>query len=559
MTLHSEQQEHKPLKMNRRQFLRYTTVGGSAALFLAACAVPAAPAADSGATAGEAATAAEAPAMNGGTMIWMGHQEVAGLAPDDLGPTVHEVILYNLYNPLVYFNEYTELENVLAESIDVSDDGLTYTIKLVEGVLFQNGEELTSADVKYTFDFYRDPEFGSTRAGDFNGIGSIDTPDDYTVIVNMETVNAASMDLWGSFPIANAAYHQEVGHEGYRTAPIGTGAFKLKDFSPAEFVELEAYDDHFRGRPHIDILRQEVVPEPSVRFIALSTGEADSAVWPLLVEDSIELEGDPDNYVVFRTLTNSVKHFPLNNTLPQLAEKEVRQAMMHAINRQQLIDELWNGTAQVAHSNLTPKNSFYYRSDLKQYEYDPARAAEMLDAAGWIVGNDGVREKDGIKLSFTCTTITGDQARRPIAELTQLMLSDVGIDMQLAEAPVASILESMRNGSMDSSLFNWTYGTTPEPDPFSTLHSDGGNNFCHFSNARMDELIEAGTTVVDPDERKPIYDEIQEIFVEEVPCLYLQFDEWMNVFAARIQGLPEKPLSGDPIYFRANEWTLSDA
>ncbi|MBS1253230.1 MAG: Heme-binding protein A [Anaerolineales bacterium] len=131
--------------------------------------------------------------------------------------------------------------------------------------------------------------------------------------------------------------------------------------------------------------------------------------------------------------------------------------------------------------------------------------------------------------------------------------------MQLAEAPVASILEGMREGTMDASLYNWTYGTTPEPDPFSTLHSKGGNNFCEYSNPRMDELIEQGVQVVDPEERLPIYHEIQELFVEEVPCLYLQFDEWMNPFSGRVQGLPENPLSGDEIYYRAHEYWLKDA
>ncbi len=468
------------------------------------------------------------------------------------------VLIQNIQDPLVYYNEFTELELVLAESVDVSDDGMTYTFKLHQGVPFHDGKEFTSADVKYTYDFYRDPENATAIAGDFEGIGSVDTPDDYTVVVNMATVNAASLANWASTPIVQGEYHAEVGEDTYRTAPIGTGAYKLKEWRAAEFTELEAFEDHFRGRPNIDIIRQDVVPEPSVRTIALQTGDADSTVWPLLVEDSIMLEGDP-GFIVFRTLASSIKHFPLNNELPQLSEKAVRQAMMHALDRQRIIDDLWNGAAQISHSNLSPKNALYYNANTKQYEFDPEKAKAMLDEAGWVEGADGVREKDGVKLAFTCTTITGDQARRPIAELAQQMLKDVGIDMQLAEAPVASILESMVSGTMDASLFNWTYGSTPEPDPFSTLHSTGGNNFCRFKNDRMDELIESGLQEVDPEKRKPIYDEIQELFAEEVPCLYLQFDEWMNVFSTRVQGLPDNPLSGDEIYLRAREYSVSDA
>ncbi len=552
----------KPLKMDRRQFLRYTFVGGSAAAFLAACGAPVtAPAGNAASTASAGETAAPAAAeggpVQGGTMVWMGHQEVSGLSPADTGPTVQAVLILNLLDPLVNYDYNAELEYILADTIDVSDDGLTYTCKLKEGVPFHDGKELTSADVKYTYDFYRDPENATAIVGDFDGVESVDTPDDYTVVVNMSKINAASMNNWASTPIVQSEYHAEVGEDTFRTAPIGTGAYKLREWRAAEYTELEAFEDHFRGRPNIDVIRQEVVPEASVRTIALQTGDADSATWPLLVEDSLMLKDDP-NFVVITTLGGSIKHFPLNNTLPQLSDKRVRQAMMYALDRQRIIDDLWNGVAQIANSNLSPKNGFYYNPNTKQYPFDPEMAASLFDEAGWVLGEDGVREKDGTKLAFTCTTITGDQARRPIAELAQQMLKDVGVDMQLAEAPVASILEAMTNGTMDASLFNWTYGDTPEPDPYSTLHSKGGNNFCNFNNARMDELIEQGTEVVDPQERLPIYLEIQDLFCEEVPCLYLQFDEWMNPFTAHVKGLPENPLLGDEVYYAANDMWLAE-
>ena len=371
----------------------------------------------------------------------------------------------------------------------------------------------------------------------------------------MDDVNAASLVSWASTPIVHGAYHADVGEDIYRTAPIGTGPYKLQEWRPAEFTELVAFDDHFRGRPHIDVLREDIVPEPSVRMIALQTGESDSAVWPLLVEDSIFLEAEP-SFVVFRTLANSIKHFPLNNSLPQLADKEVRQAMMHALDRQRIIDDLWNGAAQVSHSNLTP-GSPYYHTGLKRYDFDPQEAMALLDGAGWAMGGDGVREKDGQALSFTITTITGDQARRPIAELSQLMFKDVGIEVQLEEAPVATILQGMREGTMDASLYNWTYGSAIEPDPFSTLHSTGGNNFSQFNSARMDELVEQGLQVVPFEERKPFYHEIQEIFAEEQPVLNLQFDEWMNVFNTRIKGLPENP-KNSLMYQQAYKWWIEE-
>ena len=545
-----------PEQLSRRQFLQIGGAGLSAAAFMAACAVPAEPGA---APATGDSTASEP--TSGGTLHLMGHQEVAGLSPDDTGPSVQATMILAIHNSLLMADKDLVTQPQLAESYEVAEDGLTYTFTLHQGVKFHDGKEFTAADVKYTYDYYRDPENASTLVNNFLGIGAIETPDDYTVVINMEQVNAASLTTWGETPIVQSEYHAEVGEEAYRNAPIGTGAFKLVEFNPAEVVLVEAFDDHFRGRPKIDMIRQEVVPEPSVRTIALETGDADSALWPLLVEDSLRLAEDP-NFTVIKTSTAGVKHIPLNNKLPQLSDKRVRQAMMHALDRQRIIDDLWNGAATVANSNLGPKFAFYSLDQdpsLKRYDYDVDKANALLEEAGWVMGDDGVREKDGAKLTFTCTTITGDSARRPIAEFAQQAFKEVGIDMQLAESPISAILEGLTNGTVDASLFNWTYGSV-DPDPSSTLRSDGGQNWNSFENARVDELIDLGLVTVDPEKRREYYYEIQQIVVEEVPMLYLQWDDWYNVFTARVKGLPESANDAFAIYFNGlHEWWLDPA
>lgn len=548
-----ETEEKNHGQLSRRRFLQISGMGLSTAAFLAACGVTVEPGAPP-----VAGNAASSEPVSGGALGLMGHQEVAGLSPDDAGPSVQTTMIMAIHNSLVLLDKDLVTQPVLAESYEIAEDGLTYTFKLHEGVLFHDGKELTSADVQYTYDYYRNPDNGATLINNFLGIESIDTPDDYTVVVNMSEVNAASLTTWAETPIVQSEYHAEVGEDTYRTAPIGTGAFKLVEFNPAEVVLVEAFDDHFRGRPRIDMIRQEVVPEPSVRTIALETGDADSALWPLLVEDSLRLAEDP-NFTVIKTSTGGVKHIPLNNKLPQLSDKRVRQAMMHALDRQRIIDDLWNGAATVAHSNLGPMFTFYSLDqdpNLKRYDYDLDKAGALLDEAGWVMGADGVREKDGIKLTFTCTTITGDSARRPIAEFAQQAFKEVGIDMQLAESPISSILEGLTNGTVDASLFNWTYGSV-DPDPSSTLRSDGGQNWNSFENTRVDELIDLGLKTVDPEQRREYYHEIQQIVAEEVPMLYLQWDDWYNVFTSRVKGLPESANDAFSIYYNGlHEWWL---
>jgi peptide/nickel transport system substrate-binding protein len=499
-----------------------------------------------------ASSLAWAQGSQGGTLVWLGHQEVAGLSPDFIGPDVQAAVIFNILNPLVHVNHLTETELILARSVDVAEDGLTFTFELHEGVLFHDGSELTAEDVKYTYEFYAQP--GYSIAGRFNGMREVEVVDTYTVRVHMETVNASFLRVAGEVPIVPAAYHASVGEEGFSAAPIGTGAFRLDVWRPAEFTELIAFEDHFRGAPHLDRLRLEVVPEASVRFIALLTGAAHGTVWPLSVEDSLELDADPD-FRMIAANSNSPRFMPLNTSVAPLDDVLVRQAMMFAIDRQRIIDDLESGLGVVATSHLAPHNAFY-NPDVRQYPYDPEAARALLDEAGWVSGADGIRSKDGTRLSFTATTISGDQIRRPMAELVQIFLREVGVDMQLAEAPVASILSGLREGTLQSSLFNWTMGTTVDPSPEATLRSDGGNNFFRYSNPEMDRLIDEGLRFVDPEQRRPIYNRTQEIFVEDVPALFLHYNQSVIVFSNRMKGLPEQVDTTTPLFFRAHEYSL---
>lgn len=537
----------RPRAITRRDFLRLAAITGSSAAFLAACAQAGVPLPSSGEEAAPGAAAA-AESAGGGTMVWMGHQEVAGLSPNDVGPTVQWMMISNIHNALLEITPRYELEPVLAESYEVSADGLTYTFKLRPDVKFHDGTVLTSKDVKYTFDFYSNPDTGSTLASNFFGMASVETPDDLTVVIKMDEISADFLPLAATSWIVPADYHASVGEEVYRTKPIGTGAFKVKEWVPADYTLLEANEDHFRGRPKLDFIRQNVVPEPSVRAIALETGDADVSVWPLLVDDSLRLRDE--GFLFYGTPSNSVKHFPINNKKPQFSDKRVRKALLMAIDRQRIIDELWSGVATVAHTYLTPNSVEYHKSDMPQIPYDPEAAKVLLDEAGWLVGDDGIREKDGEILSFVCTTITGDQARRPIAELTQQFFKEVGVEMKLEEAPVATILDGMVAGTIDMSLFNWTYGSALSPDPSNTLRSDGANNFSHWENARVDELIDLARTTVDVDKRREYYYELQDIFVDEMPFLPLQFDQWIYIFNPKVTGLPpaDEVLGGDYLF-----------
>lgn len=485
-----------------------------------------------------ATTSGPAP-KQGGTLVVQGNQEVASLHPDDAGPLVQYVIVANLHDPLVQVDKDFQLQPVLAKSYEISTDGLTYTFRLQQGVKFHDGQEFTSKDVKYTFEWYADPANAAINGANFAGISSVETPDPYTAVIKRKTVNAAFMVNAATTFILPEHYHSKVGKAGYAAAPIGTGPFKLKEWKAAQQTTLVAFDDYFRGRPHIDVYQETNVPEESVRTIALQTGESDNSSWPLTAEENLQLMKDP-RFLTLRAQNVAVNLIPLNLDKPALADKAVRQAMMYAIDRDGMVKDLEKGLAVKATSNLAPSLKFYYEPDVKQYPYDPNQAKSLLDAAGWKPGPGGIRAKDGVQLSFTCTIISGDQRNRSKAVLAQAGLANVGIEMKIGEQPVAAILEGLRKGSLEASMFNWTYGgSNGEPDARTTLRSDGASNFSHFKNARVDQLVDAGVATVVPEERQKVYSEIQKIVAEEVPFLYLMYWDWIEVWNKRVKGVPD--------------------
>jgi peptide/nickel transport system substrate-binding protein len=494
----------------------------------------------------------------GGLMVLTGHQEMVGLHPDDDNGWVMWVVITQIHNAVVEIDEHFELEPALAEDYDISEDGLTYTFYLREGVLFHDGHEFTAEDVKFTYEWFMDPDNAAVRALRFRDIDTVEVEDDYTVVVNMDGVNAAFIRQGAIDFIVPAHYHGEVGKDVYTTAPIGTGPFKVVDWRPTDFTLLEAFDDHFRGRPYLDELRMDIIPETSVRAVALETGEADSNVWALSREDELRLLDDP-NFRTFETVVTHVNHIPLNNDKPQLSEKDVRQAMMYAIDRQRIIDDIFLGAATLATSNISPAVAYWYEPDVKEYPYDPDQAVALLDEAGWEVGADGVREKDGIRLAFTINPYSGDEVRRSAAELVQSMLAEVGIEVSIAEMPIAAVSEGMRSGELDAGIWNTTYGgTNGEPDA-PNLHSTSPVNSSKFRNARVDELLELGLRETDEEARRPYYSEIQQIVAEEVPFLYLMYWDWFNHFSDRIQGLPDGDvLEGVKLYRKCYQFWIEE-
>lgn len=502
--------------------------------------------------------AQDATPKQGGTITLLGHQEISSLSPEDSGPTVQWVPISNIMEGLYAINEQYELEPVLADSYEPSEDGLTYTFKLKSGVTFHNGDAFTSADVLYTYEWIMDEASASTRSAAFELVEKVEAPDDTTVVITLKEADVTFMVNVGTVFIYPKDYHAEHGEDHFKANPVGTGAYKLEELNPQQRCALVAYDDYYRGRANIDKIHVDVVPEAAGRMSALETGAADNSIWGLNAEDNVKLT-ESGKFLKYETVQVAVNHFPLNNEHEVLSDKNVRKALLMAIDRQQLADDVFLGQAQVAHTNLSPAIAAYYNSDVPHYDFDPDAAKAMLDEAGWVEGSDGVREKDGVKAAFTLMVIQGDTQRRPEAEVAQIWWQDIGVEVELQEGIVTDILNGMRDGTYDAALFNWTYGGSGgDPDARGTLGSDGTNNFSRFFNDEVDQLLQDGIRELDQAKRVEIYKRIQEIVVEEVPFLYLLNLQNIVFYANRVKGLPAEVLNADNLYPKIYQLWLDD-
>lgn len=506
-----------------------------------------------------AAAAQDATPVSGGTLVILGHDAVESLSPEDTGETVQWVPISNIFEGLYMVNELYELEPVLADSYEPSEDGLTYTFKLKSDVTFHNGDPFTSADVVYTYNWIMDEANASTRLANFGLVESVEAPDDTTVVVTLTEADVTFMVNVATTFIYPEAYHTEVGENAFKAAPVGTGPFMFGELNPQQRVRLDAYEDYYRGRAHLDSFQLDVVSEAAGRMSALETGQADNSMWGLNAEDNITLK-ESGNFTIFETQQVATNHFPLNNTHPFLQEKEVRQALMWALDRQAFADEIFLGQAVVATSNLSPAVEAFYNADVVQYGYDPDKAKEILDAAGWVEGSDGIREKDGVRAAFTMMVFQGDTQRRPEAEVAQQWWADIGVECSLQEGVTSEILGGLREGEYDAGLFNWVYGgSNGDPDARDTLGTGGANNFFMWSNEEVDQLLNDGIMELDHETRVGMYKRIQEIVAEEVPFLFLLNLQTMAFYNKRVKGLPETVLVTDNVYPKAYQYWIDES
>ncbi|MGC2268130.1 MAG: ABC transporter substrate-binding protein, partial [Candidatus Acidiferrales bacterium] len=360
-------------------------------------------------------------------------------APTNLDPRIgadgySEHIDGLIFSSLVGHDEKMKVVPDLAESWDTPDP-VTYVFHLRHGVKFHDGRPLTSADVKYTFDSILSGAIKTPKRGSFKLVRSVEARDDATVVFHL-TEPYASM-LWDLTAPAIGIVPRGAGAEMSRH-PIGTGPFRFVSATTDEEVVLARNDDYFGGAPKIASLHLRIVPDALVRALELRKGSADATINSLTPDMAVTLAKE-HGLVAEQQPGTMLAYLAFNFDDPILAKRDVRQALAYATDRATIIKYLLRGQARPA-SSLLPPSHWAFEPNVQQYDYDPARAEQLLDAAGYPRGAGGVR------MHLTLKTST-DESTRLLSEAIADQWKRVGVALQLRPMEFATFYSDVTRGS----------------------------------------------------------------------------------------------------------------
>lgn len=467
----------------------------------------------------------------GGTLVMAVGVDAVRLDPADMTDNPSETVLRHIMDGLVEFDEQLNILPALAESWEVSTDGMHYTFHLRDGIFFHDGTPFDAAAVKFNFD--RIITQNLRRTALFKPyIESVEVIDDLTVAFHLKIPFGAFLHhlSHGAALIQSPTAVQKWGAETGRH-PVGTGPFKFVEWIPGDRIVLEANEDYWRGRPYLDKIVFEVVPEAATRVFRLETGEAGLAL-RLPPTEVPRLEANPEVEVMVRP-TLRVIYIGMHNQKKPLNDVRVRQAINYAIDKSLIVESILGGYGYVADSPLAKDTWGYYSTG--GYPYNPEKARALLAEAGY---------PDGFKI--TLLTPQGRYLKDyETALAVQGMLSEVGIRARVQVMEWAAYLSALERGEQELFLLGWAPSTADGDWVLRPLlHSANWpprDNNAFYANPCVDRLIEEGMKA-SGEERYTYYKLAQKIIVEDAPWAFLHVVNEVNGHRANVHGVQFLPI-----------------
>ncbi|MDK9718121.1 MAG: peptide-binding protein [Trichlorobacter sp.] len=450
-----------------------------------------------------------------------------------------------VYNGLIKYDKDLKIVGDLAESYQVSPDGLTITFKLRRNVSWHDGKPFTSRDVLYTYRVIIDPKTPTAYSEDFKQVAAVTTPDASTVVVRYAKPYAPALASWGVAILpAHLLEGQDITKSPLARKPVGTGPFRFQEWVSGQKVVLEANKNYFEGRPFLYRYVFRLIPDTSTMYMELKAGGVDQmGLTPVQFARQTDTPRFKADFNKYRYPSNGYLYLGYNLRHPLFKDVRVRRAMTAAINKDELIQGVLFGMGQKANGPMIP-GRWAHNPNVKDIPYDPVYARKLLSEAGWKVGADGFLQKDGKPLRFTILTNQGNQQRLMTAQIIQQRLKQVGVDVRIRIVEWAAFLkEFIDKGNFEVVLLAWM--TSQDPDMYDIWHSSktkpGELNFIGYNNPEVDRLLEEGRSTFDIEKRKKAYFRIQDILAEEQPYTFLYVPDALPVVSSRIRGIEPAP------------------
>ena len=443
--------------------------------------------------------------------------------PDQLDPHKSTAyasfqVLENVYDTLVQPNEELEMVPALAESWETSEDQLTWTFKLQEGVTFHDGEEFSADDVVYSYERIIDEEL--SNAYRFESVKSVRAVDDTTVEITVKRPTPNLLALIGGFKGMAIVSEQNVKSGDIGSSPVGTGPFMLDEYTSGDSITLTANEDYWGGAPELSSVQYTFVSEPTVALANLQSGEVQwtDNLPPQQVES---LESD-DTVEVGIVPSNDYWYFATNQARTPFDDPRVRQALAYGIDRETITEAAKFGLATVNQTAIPETSQWYY--DYAPYSYDPDRAEQLLQEAGV--------EDLSIDLMVTNEYPETIQAAQVMAS----QYADIGVDLNIRTEDFATWLDEQSKGNFDMFLLGWLGNIDPQDFYYGQHHSDGANNYQNYSNPDVDSLLDRAGEETDEATRKELYDQAVKIIVDEASYTYLYNPDVVQGWAPELEG-----------------------
>jgi peptide/nickel transport system substrate-binding protein len=465
-----------------------------------------------------------------------------------------------VYNGLVKYDGDLSQIGDLAESWEISPDGLTITFKLRRGVKWHDGAAFTAHDVLFTYQVMVDPKTPTAYSGDYLQVKKAEALDDYTFRVTYPQPFAPAL---GSWTLAMLPRHllagQDITQSPLGRRPIGTGPYKFQEWRAGEKIALYSNPEYFEGRTFLNGYLYTVKPDLATMFLELKAGNIDRmGLTPLQYTRQTEYPRFQRLYQKYRYIPFSYIYLGYNLEDRRFADRRVRQALSHAVNKREIIEGVLLGLGQEAIGPYKP-GTWFFNPEAPRFDHDPEKARALLAEAGWRPNGQGILEREGRPFEFTILTNQGNDIRVKTAEIIQRRLREIGILVKIRTVEWAAFIkEFIDKGRFEAVLLGWNTGL--DPDQYDIWHSSktrvGELNFIHYKNPEVDALLEEGRHTFDREKRRRAYFKLQEIIAEDQPYTFLFVPDALPAIHKRFRGI--KPAAAG-IDYNFPKWYVPQA